>query len=143
MSFVIFTLTLILAILGSYEDIKGYMLSNSTLYYGYCIIALKLIAEKDIAQTLTGAAAGFLILYITALLSKGGIGGGDIKIMAVFGAITGADCIMLAQLIGLFIAFIAAMIARVAWKKREIWLVPFLSSGVIIVYSIAMFMEKG
>lgn len=134
MSVTILILTFILAIAGSYEDIGECRISNRTLYFGCGIVILKLILYREFVQVLSGATAGFIILYVMALISNGGIGGGDIKLMAIYGAIIGANNVMLAQLLGLCTALLGAMLMKKFRKSKEIQLIPFLSLGVLIVY---------
>jgi prepilin peptidase CpaA len=75
-----------------------------------------------------GAAAGFGVLLIFVLL--GGMGAGDLKLSAAFGALLGPSGILLAALLA---APIGALLAAVSlgrhWRVRAIPYAPALSLG--------------
>ena len=80
---------------------------------------------------LLGAAAGFVILLSAAMITHGGIGGGDIKLAGVLGLAAGFYEIVAALILGLVAASIAALIQSYIYKTRHIYtpLAPFLSAG--------------
>lgn len=47
-------------------------------------------------DSLLGAAIGFVVLLAIALVSKGGMGGGDIKLFALIGFVVGVKILLLA-----------------------------------------------
>jgi leader peptidase (prepilin peptidase)/N-methyltransferase len=85
--------------------------------------------------SLIGAALGFGLFYLVALLSKGGMGGGDIKMMAMVGAILGWKGVLFTtfagslagSLIGLYL-----IIFRGRGRKSKIPFGPFLAFGALI-----------
>lgn len=82
---------------------------------------------------LTGIFGGFLLLFVAAIASKGGVGAADIKITAALGLFMGLEGIFTGQLIGLFFAAIVSvilLIVRKVDKKTRIPLLPFISAGV-------------
>ena len=88
---------------------------------------------------LFGVFGGFILLFITAIASKGGIGAADIKTTSALGLFLGIGGIFTGQLIGIFFAAIASvvlMVAKKADKKTRIPLLPFISAGV----TVAMFL---
>jgi prepilin peptidase CpaA len=68
------------------------------------------------AYALAGSAAGFAVFLIFYLL--GGMGGGDVKLMAGFGALLGASGVMWAALLIAAVGGIMAM-GVIAWK--QVW----------------------
>lgn len=90
---------------------------------------------------LLGVFAGFILLFVAALASKGGIGAADIKITSALGLVMGLEGIFMGQLIGIFLAAIASialLIVKKADKKSRIALLPYLSAGMVI----AMFLPS-
>jgi leader peptidase (prepilin peptidase)/N-methyltransferase len=85
-----------------------------------------------ISGSLIGLLTGGVIFYIIAVASKGGMGGGDIKFMAMAGATFGWKSVLLTIFIGSFagsVFGIALMIFRGKGRKTKIPFGPFLSLG--------------
>ena len=86
----------------------------------------------DLIPMLVGAAAGFGILLIAAMLTNGGIGGGDIKLAGVLGLATEVSgmCVMLT------VASIAAVLYGAIYNRKKtairIPFVPFMAVGYLI-----------
>jgi leader peptidase (prepilin peptidase) / N-methyltransferase len=85
--------------------------------------------------SLIGMCAGGGLFYLVAVLSRGGMGGGDIKMMAMVGALMGWKSILLTtflgslagSLIGVFL-----MIFKGRGRKTKIPFGPFLALGTLI-----------
>ena len=84
-----------------------------------------------------GAVVGFGILYSIAVLSKGGMGGGDIKLFFLLGLVLGT----LNTLLTLFIAAVIGMVvgiivlkARQQGRKTPIPFGPSIAIAAIVVY---------
>lgn len=88
-------------------------------------------------DSLLGAAIGFTLLLAIALVSKGGMGGGDIKLFALIGFVVGSKTLLLAfflsTLFGSFIGLIG-MFAGVVKKGKPIPFGPFIAAGTLIAY---------
>lgn len=83
-------------------------------------------------QSITGATAGFGLFYLIAVASRGGMGGGDIKMMAMVGALTGWKGVLMTTFIGSFtgsVIGIALMIIGGKGRKSKIPFGPFLALG--------------
>jgi len=83
-------------------------------------------------QSLTGLLLGFGLYYAIAVLSKGGMGGGDVKMMAMVGALTGWKGVLFTTFFGSLagsIVGIALMIFRGKGRKSRIPFGPFLAFG--------------
>ncbi len=85
--------------------------------------------------SLIGLLSGGGLFYAIAVASKGGMGGGDIKMMAMVGAFTGWKSIVLttflASLTGAVFG-IFLMIARGKGRKTKIPFGPFLAFGTLV-----------
>jgi leader peptidase (prepilin peptidase)/N-methyltransferase len=86
-------------------------------------------------SSMVGAAVGFGLFYFIAFASRGGMGGGDIKMMAMVGAFMGWKAVLLttfmASLIG-SIWGIFLMIFKGKGRKTQIPFGPFLAAGTLI-----------
>ena len=85
------------------------------------------------------AGVGFLIagvVFLTVyLFSHGGLGGGDVKFMAVAGLFLGFNGVLPAMLYGAALAAVTALIlvaSKRMGKKDSIPLAPFLYTGIIL-----------
>ena len=67
---------------------------------------------------LSAAAAGGLIFLLLAILTRGGIGGGDVKLMAVLGLWFGSQRLLSIAMIGLVLGGVAALFLLLT-KKRD------------------------
>lgn len=81
-------------------------------------------------RSLFGAAAGGGVLLAASLFTKGGIGGGDIKLVALMGCAYGMVDIMLILLIAAPLSLIVGLVVRQLQKtRRSLPFVPFLFFG--------------
>lgn len=87
----------------------------------------------------TSSAAGLLLggglFYAIAILSRGGMGGGDIKMMTMVGALMGWKSVFLTIFLGSFMGAIFGiflMIARGKGRKTRIPFGPFLAFGTLV-----------
>ncbi len=86
-------------------------------------------------NSIIGAALGFGLFYFIAVVSKGGMGGGDIKMMAMVGAVVGWKGVLLttfvASLVGSVVG-IGLMVFKGAARKAKVPFGPFLALGFVI-----------
>jgi prepilin peptidase CpaA len=80
-----------------------------------------------LAWSLGGAAVGFGVFLIFYVL--GGMGGGDVKLSAAFGALLGPTGILLAALLAAPAGAILAAVCMVWWRARAIPYAPALTLG--------------
>jgi leader peptidase (prepilin peptidase)/N-methyltransferase len=86
-------------------------------------------------ERIIGFFAASVPLLLAALISKGGMGGGDIKLMAVCGLILGWKLILISLFIGCILGTIYGFIARFkngSFLKAYIPFGPFLSTAMVI-----------
>ncbi|RDU35117.1 prepilin peptidase [Neobacillus piezotolerans] len=88
-------------------------------------------------DSLLGAAVGFVLLLLIALVSKGGMGGGDIKLFAVIGFAVGTKLVLLsflfATLCGAVFGVIGLML-RLVKRRQPIPFGPFIGLGSLVAY---------
>ena len=86
-------------------------------------------------SSLIGFLAGGGLYYAIAVLSKGGMGGGDIKMMAMVGALTGWKSVILTTFLGSFTGAIVGvflMVFKGKGRKTKIPFGPFLALGAVV-----------
>lgn len=117
------------------SDIHYMVIQNRILLlFGVVILFLRFtIQHTPIIELVGGAILGFGLLFALSILSKGGIGGGDIKMYAVIGLVLGIQntfiSLFLASMIGLAIALLL--------KKGMRELIPFgpaIAVGSLVAY---------
>jgi len=88
----------------------------------------------EIVNGTIGGAVGLVFLLIPALISKGGMGWGDVKMAALIGLVTGFPLVLVALLLGIISGgLVAGMLLLLKIKKRKdaIPFGPFLSLATI------------
>ncbi len=83
-------------------------------------------------QSLLGLSTGFGLYYAIAVLSRGGMGGGDIKMMAMVGALTGWKGVLFTTFFGSLtgsVVGIGLMLFKGKGRKTKIPFGPFLAFG--------------
>ncbi|MEH7249911.1 prepilin peptidase [Neobacillus niacini] len=88
-------------------------------------------------DSILGAGTGFFLLLIIAIVSKGGMGGGDIKLYALLGFVLGFKLVLLSFFLStLFGAVIGglALLFKVVKRKQPIPFGPFIAVGTITAY---------
>ncbi|QED48797.1 prepilin peptidase [Cytobacillus dafuensis] len=88
-------------------------------------------------DSLLGAAAGFLLLLLIAIISKGGMGGGDIKLFAVLGFVLGFKLVLLSFFIATLYGSLFGVIGLITGKlkrKNPIPFGPFIAAGTLTAY---------
>lgn len=86
---------------------------------------------------LLGATIGFTLLLAIAIISKGGMGGGDIKLFAVIGIVLGWKGVLLAFFLSTLIGSIIGIIGLATKKierKKPIPFGPFIVIATLLVY---------
>lgn len=134
-----------LAIIGyliylSIYDIRHHKVTNDSVLLYIPIVTLKCTVLVcmgtllDYVPMLLGAAAGFVILLSTAMITHGGIGGGDIKLAAVLGLAAGLKGMLVTLVVASLGAAIYGIIHKKILKKEKLAIafVPFMLAGYII-----------
>jgi leader peptidase (prepilin peptidase)/N-methyltransferase len=88
-----------------------------------------------IANFVVGGSTGFALLLLIAIISRGGMGWGDVKLAALIGLVTGFPLVLLALLMGAIIGGLVAaalLITKKRGRKETIPFGPFLSLASLI-----------
>ena len=86
-------------------------------------------------NSIIGCLLGGGLFYLLAVISKGGMGGGDIKYITAAGALVGWEKVLLIIFIGAFLGSIVSLFQMVVLKKSRKNLIafgPFLSIATLI-----------
>lgn len=93
------------------------------------------VFPHEILSAVSGAAAGFALLFLVAVLARGGMGWGDVKYAAFMGAATGFPLVFVALFCSVMIGAVVAMglmLTRRKGRKQAIPFGPFLALGTMV-----------
>jgi leader peptidase (prepilin peptidase) / N-methyltransferase len=93
------------------------------------------IYDHGIFNALIGGGVGFIALLIPAIVSRGGMGFGDVKMAALIGFTTGFGEVLVAVLGGIVLGGLAAvflLVTRIKKRKEAIPFGPFLSLATVV-----------
>jgi leader peptidase (prepilin peptidase)/N-methyltransferase len=96
---------------------------------------LTIMIEPGIASAALGGAIGFGIFLLIAIISRGGMGWGDVKLAGLIGLATGFPLVFLAIIMGAIlggIVAVAMMIAKKRERRQTIPFGPFLAAAAMI-----------
>ncbi|MFA5384738.1 MAG: prepilin peptidase [Eubacteriales bacterium] len=121
----------------SFIDLEHYIIPNELVIamLGTGIVMDLLTREHSLVSVLLGMFVPFAALTALALISSGGMGGGDIKLAAAAGLFLGWPQSIVALILSCFIAGIAGMLmlALKAKKRKDpIPFGPYYSAGILI-----------
>jgi len=108
------------------------------LFFGTLLIIARVFSPLEPWwDSIIGTVGGFGLLLLIAILSKGGMGGGDIKLFAVIGLVLGLIPTLLTLFLAAFIGAIVGVIHLRRSKQGRKTPVPFgpsIALAAIIVY---------
>ncbi len=78
-----------------------------------------------LVSAVAGAATGFAMLFVIALVARGGMGWGDVKFAAFMGAATGLPLIFVALFCGIILGGITGIVLILTRKKTRKQTIPF------------------
>ncbi len=119
-------------------DLKYHLIPNVLIYPALVIvIGAQVWSGADMRSLLLGLGFTFAIFGLTAYLQPGNLGGGDIKLALLMGALFGFPNVLLSLLIGVGAgAFAAILILRGKGKGAKMAYAPYLCLGALIVLMI-------
>lgn len=88
-----------------------------------------------VVSSLLGGAIGFGLMMLPYLISRGGMGAGDVKLAALIGLVAGFPLVLVALLVGIIAGGLVAavlLISRLVGRKDAIPFGPFLVTGVVV-----------
>lgn len=96
---------------------------------------LDLVPQPSVLSGIIGGAIGFIFFMIVFLISRGGIGMGDIKLAGLIGLVTGVPLFIVALLLGILLGGVVAIVILLLKKKGRKDVIPygtFLGIGPIV-----------
>jgi leader peptidase (prepilin peptidase)/N-methyltransferase len=115
-------------------DLEHGLILNKVVYPGMVIALLLSLYPLPwlpnsmgmrVAYAALGGAIGFAILFLIAIVSRGGMGWGDVKLAALIGLATGFPLVFLAIIMGAIIGGIVAVALVIAKKRKRRETIPF------------------
>lgn len=124
-------------IVVTFIDIKHRIIPDGITLPGIILgLALgPLVFKTGLLNTLLGALVGGGLFYAIAVISKGGMGGGDIKLITMLGAFFGVKQVLLIILVGSTLGALAGgglMLFQGMHRKTPIPFGPFLVAGAVV-----------
>lgn len=141
-----FTVELVVALLFislliviTVSDIIYMLIPDKVLLpFGILLIISRIFSPLDPWWDMfVGAFVGFSILFLIAFVSKGGMGGGDIKLFFVIGLVLGFKLTILALFVSSIVGLVAGVFQLLWQKKGRKHPVPFgpwIALGSIVTY---------
>ncbi|WP_369679956.1 prepilin peptidase [Bacillus sp. FJAT-45066] len=118
-------------------DIHYMIIPNKILLFFFSLFVLQSFFLNILPweQQLIGLAVGFLLPFLIAVVSKGGMGGGDVKLLAVIGFVVGWQQLLLifflSSLIGTIVALLGMKLGKVQ-KGKPFPFGPFIAISAVI-----------
>ena len=136
---VIALLFISLLVIINVSDIAYMLIPNKILLFFLPLLIIGRIVSPLTPwwDSLLGAVVGFGILYLIAVVSKGGMGGGDIKLFFLVGIVLGMVNSLLTLFLASFIGMIVGIIVlKVSGKGRKtpVPFGPSIAIAAIVVY---------
>jgi leader peptidase (prepilin peptidase) / N-methyltransferase len=128
-----------LFIIITVSDLKYMLIPDKILLFfaGVFLVERIFIPLSPWWDSLLGATVGFSLLLLISIVSKGGMGGGDIKLYALIGFVLGTKLVLMSlfisTLLGALIGIIGIMVG-VFERKKPIPFGPFIALGSLIAY---------
>jgi len=138
-----------LLIVVSFIDYRYFLIPNKVIIVGFVLGFLSHLVFPTITwqNIVLGFLAGGGVLWLLAILSKGGLGGGDIKLAALIGFYLGWRKVLIALFLGALTGSVVGLVLIISKKitsKDPLPFGPFLSFGVFlnILFSRYFFLLK-
>ena len=132
MSFYFCLLTVILV-----TDLERGVILNKVVYpaAGIALIIGAFMPNPGIVKVLIGGGLGLAIMLLVALVSRGGIGWGDVKMAGLVGLLTGFPLVLVSLLLAVVGGGLIAtvlLVLKLKQRRQTIPFGPFLSLGAMV-----------
>lgn len=130
----------ILLIISVLTDIREQLILDAVTFpmLGLLVISRIFIGTEPFWFYLLGGLIGFGLLLILAIVSKGGMGGGDIKLYAAIGVALGPILTVMSLVLASFVGAIAGVLLLISGKVKRgqpIAFGPSIMVGTLIAYT--------
>ena len=117
-------------------DLEHAIIPNRIVYPGLAVslVTASLNPAQGVRGAVLGGGAGFLVFLIIAMLSRGGMGWGDVKMAALVGTVTGFPLVFVALLLAVTsggLVAITLVLTRIKGMKEGIPFGPYLSLATV------------
>ena len=124
-------------IIVTFIDLRHYIIPDKVTVFALTGVVVLNVFTRDLTlvSSLLGLTSAAAFLLLIAIVSKGGMGGGDIKFAAVIGLFLGWPNGLFAVFLGCMLAGLVGMVlllTRVKGRKDAIPFGPFLCAGVLV-----------
>lgn len=122
------------------SDVHYMVIPNRILLFFAPLLLIERITLAPLTpwwDSLLGSFVGFMMLFLIALVSKGGMGGGDIKLFAVIGLALGVKLTVLAFFLSTFVGTMFGLIGMAIGRVKRGEPMPFgpaIVVGTLIAY---------
>ena len=123
--FLIYTIVAPALVIITAIDIEHQIIPDAITLPGIVLGLLAGSYSIGYIDSILGFFLGGALLYLLAVLSNGGRGGGDIKYIAAAGSLVGWEKVLLIIFIGAFLGSIVSIFQIVVQKKSKKSLIPF------------------
>ena len=126
-------------------DLEHGLILNKVVYPGMAVALLfalflpqpwiTQLKFHGVANFVVGGGIGLVLLLLIAIISRGGMGWGDVKLAALIGLATGFPLVLVALIMGAImggLVAVALLIAKKRGRKETIPFGPFLSSATLV-----------
>ena len=109
-------------------DLEQGIIPNKIIYPGMVVsLIISTVAEPGVVRAVTGGGIGLVLFLLPALIYKGGMGWGDIKMAGLIGLATGFPLVFVALFFSVIAGGFVAGLLLLFRRKGAIPFVPFLS----------------
>ena len=128
-----------LLVIINVSDIAYMLIPNKILLFflPFLIVARIISPLEPWWDSLLGAVIGFSVLLLIAIVSKGGMGGGDIKLFLLIGLVLGTIhtllTLFLASVVGMIVGIIVLKV-RGQGRKTPVPFGPSIAVGALLAY---------
>jgi len=115
-------------------DLEHGLILNKVVYPGMVVALLLALLPQPwltqwivtgIANAALGGAIGFALFLLIAIVSRGGMGWGDVKLAALIGLATGFPLVFFSIIMGAILGGIVAVALVIAKKRKRRQTIPF------------------
>ncbi|HEV2440261.1 MAG TPA: prepilin peptidase [bacterium] len=118
-----------------FTDLEHQIIPNAVTYPGIVTGIILSAASGQLASSVTAAAAAGAVFLVLSIVSRGGMGGGDIKLAAMIGAFLGTPAVIVALFLAVALGAAAGLVLlalRLRSRKDMIPFGPAMAMGAII-----------
>ncbi|WP_246056156.1 prepilin peptidase [Alteribacter natronophilus] len=129
-----------LLVIITVSDLTSFLILNKVLVFFFVpllFLRLTFAAPEPWWLTVAGMLTGFGLLFLVAVVSKGGMGGGDVKLYAVIGTVLGFPLVVMSIFIASLIGALVGVTGMLFFGKKRKSPIPFgpsIAVGTLITY---------